>query len=227
MSIPKHIALTPDGNRRWAKQQGLKPWDGHEKGIENFKKFLEWCYDLGVEHVTAYSMSRENLGKRNRAEISFLFKLYEKYLRQVMDSKLVHDKQVKVLFAGDTSVFPDNIQQLLDEIREKTSNYKKRTVTLCMNYSGRAEIITAIKKLDEKSIKKLDEENFSKLLYNPEIPDPDLIIRTAEKRISNFLLWQSAYSEIYFSDKFFPDFKKQDLMKAIEQYNQTERKYGK
>lgn len=224
MKVPRHVALIPDGNRRWAEEKGLKPWEGHSAGIDRFKEFLDWCFDLGVEEVTAYSLSKENLDKRSREEVEFLFKLYETGFRELLMSPKVIDREVKVEFAGELESFPEGVKQLIDEVKEKTKYFKKRKLTLCLNYSGRGEILRAVEQL-VKAGKPLNEKNVEEFLQVKSAPD--LLIRTAEHRISNFLLWQTAYSEIFFSPKMFPDFTEKDFMQAIEQFNKTERRYGK
>jgi len=224
MAVPKHIALIPDGNRRWAEAKGLKPWEGHRVGIERFKEFLDWCYDSGAEEVTAFSLSKENLGKRRSVEMDFLFGLYETNLLEMLKSPKIIDRQVRVGFAGDLSPFPKRIKQLMAEIESKTKKFKKRRLTLCLNYSGREEILRAAEGL-AKSKKKATEKNFEGFLQVQS--SPDLLIRTAERRISNFLLWQCAYSEVYFSPKLFPDFAKEDFEGALGQYAKTERRYGR
>ncbi len=224
MDIPRHIALIPDGNRRWAGPRGLKPWEGHKAGIERFKEFLDWCYELGVKQVTAYSLSKENLGKRSGMEMEFLFKLYDEGFRGMLESPKLKKRGLKVEFAGDLKGFPKSLKALVDEVEANTENNKGCKLVLCINYSGRDEILGAVRGL-VKSKKPVTEKNFEGFLQVKSAPD--LVIRTAERRISNFLLWQSAYSELYFSPKLFPDFGREDLMDAIKQFNGTERKYGK
>lgn len=224
MRVPRHVALIPDGNRRWAESRGLKPWEGHRIGIERFKEFLDWCYDTGVEEVTAYSMSKENLDKRKHEEVGFLFKLYEKNLIDLLKSPEVIERGVRVEFAGNLEPFPKAIKELIKQVESETKKFKKRKLTLCLNYSGRGEILQAAKDLS-KGKKPWTESNLENHLQVKSAPD--LLIRTAERRISNFLLWQCAYSEIYFSEKFFPEFTKEDFMDAINQYDKTKRRYGK
>jgi undecaprenyl diphosphate synthase len=221
--IPRHIALIPDGNRRWAEARGIKPWEGHWVGIERFKEFLDWCYDAGVEEVTAYSLSKENLGKRSGVEMKFLFKLYETNLLEMLRSPKIIDREVRVSFVGDLEPFPKSVRALMDDIVAKTKNFKKRKLNLCLNYSGRDELLRAAEGM-AKAKKKPTEKSFEQFLQIKSAPD--LLIRTAEKRISNFLLWQLAYSEIFFSPKLFPDFTKADFDEALEQYSNTERRYG-
>ena len=224
MKIPKHIALIPDGNRRWAEEKGLKPWEGHTKGMDTFRDFLDWCYDIGVEEVTAYSLSKENFEKRSEEEIHFLFTAYEEKLRGLLTSKDFVEKKIQIRFIGKKDNLPESVRKLINELEEQSKDFRERKVNLCINYSGREELLDAAKKISREG-KEFSAENFEKnLLINDE---PDLLIRTAEKRISNFLLWQSAYSEIHFSPKLFPEFTKDDLMAAINQYDKTERRYGK
>lgn len=227
MKIPKHIALIPDGNRRWAKIRNVESWEGHRIGIERFREFLDWCYDSGVRDVTVYSVSKENLDKRNEEEVNALYNLYDINLRVLLEDPDIDEKEIRVYFIGDISTFPENIHDLISEAEERTKKYKKRSLTFCMNYSGRDEILNATKGMlrDKVDPKKVDEKLFEKYLQT-RVPDPDLLIRTAENRISNFLLWQLAYTEVYFCPKLFPDFTKDDLMDAIKQYNETQRRFG-
>jgi len=233
LRIPRHIAIIPDGNRRWADGQGLKPWEGHEKGIQKFKDIVEWCHDIGVQYITAYTLSTENLSKRKRVEIKFLFNLYEKYIRQVLDSPEVYENKIKVKFIGSLHAFPDEIKLLMEQVEEKTKDHTNGTIILCMNYGGRTELIDAAKRFAQDykegkvGLEDLTEERFSDYLYTHGIPDPDLLIRTMEHRTSNFLPWQLAYSELYFIDKPFPSLTKDDFIDAIYFYNKTKRKFGK
>jgi undecaprenyl diphosphate synthase len=224
MKIPKHIALIPDGNRRWAEARGLKPWEGHRIGIERFKDFLDWCYDAGAEEVTAYSLSRENLTKRSRVEMEFLFRVYEENLLELLGSDKIMGREVCVRFIGDLGPLPKRMRKLMADIEKKTTKFKKRKLNLCVNYSSREELLRAIKEL-AKSKRPITEKSFEKALWIQSAPD--LLIRTAEKRISNFMLWQCAYSEIHFSPKLFPDFSEKDFESALAQYGKTERRYGR
>ncbi len=224
MRIPRHIALIPDGNRRWAREKGLKPWEGHKAGIDRFREFLDWCFGSGVKEVTAYSLSRENLSKRSRAEVDFLFKLHESGFRDLLESPDIKEREVRVEFAGELGKFPKSLAKLIKDVEEQTGKFNRRRLTLCLNYSGRKEILRAFKGLAESG-KPITEKGLEGFLQVKSAPD--LVIRTAEKRISNFLLWQSAYSELYFSDKLFPDFCEEDLRDAIAQFNKTERRFGR
>jgi undecaprenyl diphosphate synthase len=224
MKIPKHIALIPDGNRRWAEEKGLNPWEGHAAGIARFREFLDWCYDLGVEEVTAYSLSKENFGKRDPAELSFLFEVYENKLREILESREFADREIKIGFVGDICNLPESMRRLIKKTERESMCFSKRKLNLCINYSGREELVRAARALCESG-EQISEESFQKHLLLAD--EPELLIRTAEKRISNFLLWQTAYSELHFSPKLFPDFSKGDFDKAISQFQETERRFGK
>ena len=224
MRIPKHIALIPDGNRRWAEEKGLKPWEGHSVGMDKFREFLDWCYDAGVEEVTAYSLSKENFEKRSPEEVEFLFKAYEEKLRDMLTSEEFVEKEIQIRFIGNKRDLPEGMKNLIEELEKESSEFTERRVNLCINYSGRGELVNAAKELAESG-EEFTPENFERHLLIKDAPD--LLIRTAEKRISNYLLWQLAYSEIYFSPKMFPDFTKDDFDDAINQFQKTERRYGK
>jgi undecaprenyl diphosphate synthase len=224
MKVPRHIALIPDGNRRWAEEKGLKPWEGHAQGMDKFREFLDWCYDMGVEKVTAYSLSKENFEKRSKEEIDFLFKAYEEKLRELLTSKDFIERGIRIKFIGKKDNLPKGMKDLIAELERESADFTKRRVNLCINYSGRQELLDAAKSISESG-EEFNKENFEKNLLIRD--EPDLLIRTAEKRISNYLLWQLAYSEIHFSPKLFPDFTKDDLLEAIAQYDKTERRYGR
>jgi undecaprenyl diphosphate synthase len=224
MNVPRHIALIPDGNRRWAEENGLKPWEGHAIGMDKFRKFIDWCYDIGVEEISAYSLSKENFEKRDPAEVEFLFKAYEQKLRDLLTGKDFVEKEVKIEFIGKTETLPQSMKDLINELEEESSHFTKRKINLCINYSGQQELLDAAKAIADSG-ESFSPENFKRHLLIKD--SPDLLIRTAEKRISNYLLWQLAYAEIHFSPKMFPEFSKKDFDKAIEQFRATERRYGK
>lgn len=225
MEIPKHIALIPDGNRRWAKAHKLRPWEGHIRGIEVFRDFVDWCFDLGAREVTAYALSAENLQKRSKLELKFLNTIYLDNLKRLLTDESIRKKQVRVKFLGDLSRFPKSFRQYVDKVERDTAERKKRRVNLCINYGGRQEIASAANRAIAAGKRRLTPRDIEKnLLLQSE---PDLLIRTTEKRISNFLLWQLAYTELYFCPKLFPDFTRGDLMDAIRQYNKTQRRFGR
>lgn len=216
--IPHHIAIIMDGNRRWAKKRGLPASLGHKKGYENFKKIAEACYKMGVKILTVYAFSTENW-KRSKTEVSFLMNLFENVLKNELN--FFRDKKIKFNAIGQIKRLPDKLQKLVSEVMNETKNNKGGVLNLAMSYGGRAEILDAVK----KSIK--EKKSFEDCLYTAGQPDPDLLIRTGgEMRLSGFLPWQSVYSELYFSEKMWPDFGEKDLMSAIKEFQNRKRKFG-
>lgn len=217
--IPHHIAIIMDGNRRWAKKRGLPASLGHKKGYENFKKIAEACYKMGVKILTVYAFSTENW-KRSKTEVSFLMNLFENVLKNELN--FFRDKKIKFNAIGQIKRLPDKLQKLVSEAMNETKNNKGGVLNLAMSYGGRAEILDAVK----KSIK--EKKSFEDCLYIAGQPDPDLLIRTGgEMRLSGFLPWQSVYSELYFSEKMWPDFGEKDLMLAIKEFQNRKRRFGK
>lgn len=233
---PKHIAIIPDGNRRWARSKGLNPSTGHYFGYEKMKDVLKWCLELGVEVVTIYALSIENFKKRSRRELEELMKLFERGIRDLLGSGIIHEYKVKVKLIGKEEVLPEKLRNLIREVEVKTRNYNDKFLNIAIGYSGREEIVNAVRKIVEDAragrlrVEDIDEETFSKYLYTGDLPhpDPDLIIRTSgEERLSGFLLWQSAYSELYFCDVYWPDFRKIDFWRAIRSFQSRERRFGR
>ncbi|WP_280998698.1 isoprenyl transferase [Marinitoga aeolica] len=224
MKIPKHVGIIMDGNGRWAKQRGLKRTMGHERGAKVAEDVIQWASDLGIRYLTLYSFSTENW-KRPKEEVSFLFSLMVRYLESRLN-KIIREN-VRVRFTGRIEELPQEVFDVCKRIEEKSKNNSKIDVILAVNYGGRREIVDAVNKIISKGIKEIDIKDISNNLYLPDVPDPELIIRTSgEIRISNFLLWQIAYSELYFTDTLWPDFTKDDLIKAIENYSNRERRFG-
>lgn len=230
MNIPAHIAIIMDGNGRWAQQHNLPRIKGHQVGVKTVDKIIESCVDLGVQILTLYVFSSENW-KRPKKEIDVLMSLFVQYLNLKID-KLIK-KDIKLFPIGDIAGLPEFVRIKLKEVCLKTSNNSSLTLVLAINYGSRREIVNAAKKIADKvksgylSSKEIDEKIFSNFLYTSQLPDPDLLIRTGgDYRISNFLLWQISYSEIYVSDKFWPDFSESDLKLAIKDYNKRERRFG-
>lgn len=224
MKIPKHLGIIMDGNGRWAKQRGLKRTMGHEKGAKVAEDVIQWASDMGIRYLTLYSFSTENW-KRPKEEVSFLFSLMVRYLESRLN-KIVREK-VRVRFLGRIEELPEKVFEVCKRIEEKSKYNNKIDVILAVNYGGRREIVDAVNKAISKGIESIDINDISNNLYLPDIPDPELIIRTSgEIRISNFLLWQIAYSELYFTNTLWPDFTKEDLKKAIEDYSNRERRFG-
>lgn len=225
--LPRHIAIILDGNGRWAQKRGLQRTAGHSAGAENFRTISKYCKEIGIEFLTVYAFSTENW-KRPKAEVDAIMKLLEKYLNEAVE-KMEKDR-IKLKFLGDISVLSPRLQELIYEVEKISSGYDGVQANICLNYGSRDEIVKAAIKYAEdyrETGKKLDETTFSEYLYSSGIPDPDLIIRpSGEYRLSNFLLWQSAYSELYFTDVLWPDFTKEELDKAIESFSHRKRLYG-
>lgn len=231
---PMHIAVILDGNRRWARRRGLPVWFGHEKGAQRVKEFLTWCLDLGIKTVTLYVLSTENL-RRNPVELQHLFKIIEKYLEEALNDPIFDERKIKFKALGCIHLLPESIRQLIYKLEERTKNYNNHYLNIAIAYGGRVEIVEAVKKIvkdvqeNKLSINDINEKTFEKYLFTSHLPNPspDLIIRTSgEERLSNFLLWQSAYSELCFLDVYWPEFRKIDLWRAIRVYQKRSRRFG-
>ncbi|WP_027623459.1 isoprenyl transferase [Clostridium lundense] len=229
-NIPKHIGIIMDGNGRWAKERNLPRSMGHKAGVETIRDIVKECDKIGVKYLTLYAFSTENW-KRPKDEVNALMKLLVQYLRKEIEE--LHSNNVIVNSIGDTSKLPEICQQELKDAYEKTKNNTGLTLNLALNYGGRDEIIRAVKLLynDIKDGKvnedDIDENMISNYLYTSHMPDPDLIIRpSGEKRLSNFLIWQCAYAEFWYSDIKWPDFNKDYLHKAIYDYQNRDRRFG-
>jgi undecaprenyl diphosphate synthase len=230
MTVPKHIAIIMDGNGRWARERGLARIRGHEEGAESVRTVLRTCGEQGVQYLTLYAFSTENW-KRPKAEVAALMKLLQRFLRK--EAPELMDQNVRLQAIGRLTDLPESCQKELHRVIELTAGNSGTTLILALSYSGRLEIIDAVRSLvrdvkaghlDEAMI---DPDAFSKHLYTRYYPDPDLLIRTSgEMRISNFLLWQLSYTEIYVTKKLWPDFRKPDLLAAIEDYSKRQRRYG-
>lgn len=233
--MPEHIAIILDGNRRWASERLVASWVGHQQGAERVNELLDWCLDLGVRYVTLYSFSTENF-KRAQPEVKEILRIIEEKLKEILTDKRIHELEIRIKIIGRIRLLPKSLQELIRKTEDATRKYDKQFLTVALAYGGRAEIVDAAKKIAEKvkrgelSLEKIDEDSFEKFLYTAHIPqpDPDLIIRTSgEERLSGFLLWQSAYSELCFLDAFWPDFRRIDLLRAVRTYQQRKRRFGK
>ncbi|MBE6338595.1 MAG: isoprenyl transferase [Lentimicrobiaceae bacterium] len=229
--LPQHIAVIMDGNGRWAKKQGKLRVFGHQNGVGAVRAVSEACAELGVKYLTLYAFSTENWN-RSQLEVDTLMRLLSKTIAE--EVKTLNDNNIKLNAIGDLSRLPKYNYDALMKAIEDTKNNDRMTLTLCLSYSGRWEITDATKRIAEKvksgelDIEQIDEKCFSDNLSTSGMPDPELLVRTSgEERISNFLLWQLAYSEFYFTDKFWPDFGKEDLYQAIVDYQSRERRFGK
>jgi tritrans,polycis-undecaprenyl-diphosphate synthase [geranylgeranyl-diphosphate specific] len=231
--IPKHIAIIMDGNRRFAKELGLNYEKGHEYGKNKIKELLEWCFDLKIKNLTLYAFSIENF-KRGKNEVNSIMNLCKEELKKAIKDSKIHKNQIKINVIGNLDSLPIEIKKSALYIMEKTKNYNNYYLNIALAYGGREEIIHAIKNIakDVKNnnlkINEISNDKVSSYLYTSGMPDPDLILRTSgEERISNFLLWQLAYSELYFSDVYWPAFRKRDFLKAIRTFQQRKRRFGK
>ena len=228
-----HLAIIMDGNRRFAWSKAMQTNLGHRLGKQKLEQVLDWVLNLEIPYFTVYALSTENLLSRKKSELRALFKLYSEGLNDISTDPRIHDNRVKVQIIGRRDLLPKSVITAIENAEAKTADYDDFTFTICLAYGSREEIIEAIKgiasdyasgaiKLDE-----IDEPQVSERLYTSEIPDPDLVIRTSgEERISNFLLWQMAYSELYFTDVYWPSFSKKDMLKAIQTFQQRRRRYG-
>jgi len=219
-----HIGIIVDGNRRYAKKAGKKSWDGHREGAKRIEDLFNWCLELKVKELTLYCFSIENFNRESK-EVKFLMQLFKREFKKLGNDARVRKNKIKIRFIGDRKKLDKELQNIMKEVEEKTKDYNNFIVNFAVAYSGKQEILSAIKKL-VKTKKEINESNFENCLWLKE--NPDFIIRTSgEKRTSNFLPWQSAYSEWIFLDKMWPEMTKQDLKKAIQEFNKRERRFGK
>ncbi len=223
----KHVAIIMDGNRRWAKEKNLPTAVGHKKGVDALKKTLRACDEYGVKYLTVYAFSTENWN-RKKEEVDFLMNLVAVTLSNELAE--MHKENVQIHFIGDMSRLSDSLQKILNNAVETTKNNTGVCLQIALNYGSRDEIIHAVKNIieDKKSADEINEELFSNYLYTKNVPDPDVLIRTGgEQRISNYLLWQIAYSEIIIMKEFWPEFDRELLAKAIKEFGKRQRRYGK
>lgn len=218
---PLHIAIIPDGNRRWAKKRTLKPWEGHKVAVENFRTLTDWCrQDPRVQTLTVWCFSTENW-KRDPKEIAMLMKLLEDYLAKERSTFL--ENSTRFVHSGRKNRIPSSLADLIADVEKETKDQTELTLHLAIDYGGKDEIVRALSRTDDTS-----EEGIAAALDHPELPDIDLIIRTSgESRTSNFFLWQSAYAEWDFVDKFFPDFSVDDLCDCVNRFSERTRRFGK
>ena len=225
--LPRHIAIIMDGKGRWAKKRGLPRTAGHAAGAETFRRIATYCRDIGIQYLTVYAFSTENW-KRPADEVAAIMNLLERFLREALET--MEKDRVKVCFFGDTSVLSPRLQALIAETAEVSKHYEGVQVNMCVNYGGRDEILRAARCYARdyaQDGRALDEGVFEQYLYSAGVPDPDLIIRpSGEQRLSNFLLWQAAYAEFYYTDVYWPDFTPRELDRAILVYQHRQRRFG-
>jgi tritrans,polycis-undecaprenyl-diphosphate synthase [geranylgeranyl-diphosphate specific] len=230
----EHIAIILDGNRRWASENELNPWLGHKKGAETVEQLLDWCLKLNVKYVTLYTFSTENF-RRPPNEIEQIMKIAEEKFRKLLTDERIHKNKVHVKVIGRTNMLPESLQRLISNVEKSTAHYNNQFLNFAFAYGGRAEIVDAARAIAEKvkagelEPEDIQENTFEKYLYTShmEKQEPDLIIRTSgEERLSGFLLWQSAYSELSFLDVYWPDFRLIDLLRSIRTFQKRKRRYG-
>lgn len=230
IELPKHVGIIMDGNGRWAKKRGLPRSAGHKAGANNFRTITRYCSNIGIKYLTVYAFSTENW-KRPSEEVSALMSLFKSYLNEALTD--FKDDSIVVRFIGDKTGFNSELQELIRENEEESANRDGMVLNIAMNYGSRAEITMAVRKIAEKvksgeiAAEDIDEQMISDNLYTAFQPDPDLVIRpSGEYRISNFLLWQSAYTEYVIMDKLWPDFTKEDMNRALLEFANRNRRYG-
>jgi undecaprenyl diphosphate synthase len=223
-NLPRHIAIIMDGNGRWAKKRGLPRVAGHREGINSVREIVRICGEIGIKYLTLYTFSTENW-RRPRAEVSALMTLLLRTIRKEVAD--LHKNNVRLSTIGSLQDLPEDARKAMEEAKQFLQNNTGLNLILALSYSGRKEILQAVQRLIEKKVKDVDEKSFQRELYTADIPDPDLLIRTSgENRISNFLLWQLAYTEIFVSPVLWPDFREEQFYDAIHDYQERERRFG-
>ncbi len=232
--MPKHVAIIMDGNRRYSKLQGnMNAIEGHKRGVDTLENVLEWCIDLGIDIVTVYAFSTENF-KRSQEEVRDLMKLFVDSFLSISTNKKIHKNEVRLQAVGKLDLFPEDVRDAIKDAEQSTKKYDKRLINIAMGYDGRIEIVDAFKKIAQQvkdgeiEPEEIDEKMINDNLYTAGLEDPNLVIRTSgEERLSGFLLWQSSYSELYFTDSLWPELRKVDFLRAIRSYTQRQRRFGK
>jgi len=229
---PHHVAIIMDGNRRFAQEIGLTTANGHQMGRNKLEEVLEWCLDLEIRVLTVYAFSTENL-TRASDEVEGLMDLFAKNFRVLGDDERVHRHKIRARVLGQIEFLPDRVQEAIRYAQERTKDHDRYQFNVAVAYGGREEIVQAVKsiascvKRGELAVDDIDQRTVSEYLYTSDIPDPDLILRTSgEERVSNFLLWQLAYAELYFADVYWPGFRKTDFLRALRSYQMRKRRYG-
>jgi tritrans,polycis-undecaprenyl-diphosphate synthase [geranylgeranyl-diphosphate specific] len=233
--MPKHIAIILDGNRRWAKRNLIMKIDGHFRGADAVEKLLDWCEELNIKIITLYVLSAENLNRKDD-ELDYLYELINERLHKLFNDPRIHKNRMKVKAIGSIELLPDFLREILNKLEEVTKDYDDHYLNIAIAYGGQNELVDAIKKIGSRikdgslDVNQIDKEVIESSLYTSHLPQssPDMILRTSgEKRLSGFLLWQSAYSELVFMDVYWPEFRKIDLMRAIRTFQKRGRRLGK
>jgi tritrans,polycis-undecaprenyl-diphosphate synthase [geranylgeranyl-diphosphate specific] len=231
--LPEHVSIIMDGNRRFAWGSNIGRDMGHHHGKEKLKEVMDWILDLGIPYLTVYALSTENMRERPEDELESLYDLYIAGLDEIAEDPRIHSRGVKVQAVGRLESLPSRVREAIDRAESRTADYSDFLFTVCLAYGGREEIIDAVREVAEDhakgelALESIDSAQISARMYTADLPDPDLVIRTSgEERISNFLLWQIAYSELHFTDVHWPSFSKNDLYEALESYQSRRRRYG-
>jgi tritrans,polycis-undecaprenyl-diphosphate synthase [geranylgeranyl-diphosphate specific] len=231
-AVPHHVAIIMDGNRRFAREFGLAPNEGHIKGKEKLEEVMEWCLELGIKVLTVYAFSTENL-LRQAEEVQYLMDLFEDNFYKLAKDERIHKHHIRLTVIGQIDLLPENVQKAIRTAVDATKDYDNYYYNIALAYGSRQEIVQAIRSIADDvkqgrlEIEMIDERTVSSYMYTAQFPDPDLVLRTSgEERVSNFLLWQLAYSELYFTDVYWPGFRKVDFLRAIRTYQQRKRRFG-
>jgi len=231
--LPEHVSIIMDGNRRFAWGSNIGRDMGHHQGKEKLKEVMDWILDLGIPYLTVYALSTENMRERPEDELESLYDLYIAGLDEIAEDSRIHSRGVKVQAVGRLESLPSRVREAIDRAESRTADHSDFLFTVCLAYGGREEIIDAVREVAEDhakgelALESIDSAQISARMYTADLPDPDLVIRTSgEERISNFLLWQIAYSELHFTDVHWPSFSKNDLYEALESYQSRRRRYG-
>lgn len=231
-NLPRHIAVIPDGNRRYARKYGLSLIEAYKRGVEKVRKFATWVLEYrDIRHMTFFALSTENL-QRSRAELEVLFKIFKDEIRRTLEDPIIHENKIRVKFIGDRSLLPRDLVAEMERLEDATSSYGDYDLTLALGYGGRAELVRCIKRIlsGEVKLERIDESSLFQCLDTSHLkyPEPDIVLRTGgEKRISNFLLYQTAYSELFFLEKYWPEVEREDLREVLQEYAQRQRRFGR
>ena len=229
--VPENIAIIPDGNRRWARKHRLSFLQGYSKGVKKFIDFSEWCMSYGIRSITVWALSTENI-KRPKEELKALFDIYRKAAKDKNIIKRLHETRTRFVIVGKKSLLPKDLLAMLSKIENATKRYKERIIYMLLGYGGREDILHAASEIAKDAskgkVREINEETFKRYMLSKNVPDVDFVIRASgEERLSGFMPWQAGYAELYFCKKYWPEFDKKDLQKALEEYSRRERRFGR